>query len=229
MADDDNPVLAAITTRRSVRAFRPDPVPQAVIEQILTAASRAPSGSNIQPWKVIVLTGQALASLGRELTALSLSGDSGEENYPYYPRQWREPYLSRRRKVGWDLYSSLDIARGDKTRMAAQLARNYSFFDAPVGLFFTLDRDMEMGSWLDLGMFVQSVMIAARGFGLDTCPQQAFCYYHRQISERLAIPPDQRLVMGMALGRADTDAPENRFQTEREPVSGFTRFIDQIP
>lgn len=222
-------VLEAIRSRRSIRAFRPDPVAPETVRQILDTAARAPSGSNIQPWQVIVVTGEALAKLGDELAALSLSGDAGEKEYNYYPREWRDPYLTRRRAVGWALYGSLGIERGQTDRMAAQHARNFRFFDAPVGLFFTLDRDMEPGSWLDLGMFVQNVMIAARGLGLDTCPQAAFCSYHRQIGAMLAIPDDRQLIMGMALGHAETTAPENRFETDREPVEEFTRFVDTLP
>ncbi|TKT69912.1 nitroreductase [Aquamicrobium sp. LC103] len=221
-------VLEAISSRRAIRAFRPDPVPHAAIRQILDAAARAPSGSNIQPWQVVVVTGEALRLLGTELVRLSLSGEAGETEYAYYPRQWREPYLARRRKVGWALYGSLGIERGQTDRMARQHARNFCFFDAPVGLIFTLDRDMEQGSWLDLGMFVQNVMIAACGLGLDTCPQAAFCSYHQLISKRLSIPADRQIVMGMALGYADPRAPENNFETEREPVEQFARFIDTL-
>jgi len=219
-------VLAAIRSRRAIRAFLPDPIPRETITRILDVAARAPSGSNIQPWQVIVVTGAPLRRLGEELHGLSLAGEKGKAEYAYYPRQWREPYLARRRKVGWALYDSLGIARGQSERMAAQHARNFRFFDAPVGMFFTLDRDMEYGSWLDLGMFVQNVMIAARGLGLDTCPQAAFCPYHAIISDRLSIPADRQLIMGMALGRADPNTPENRFETEREPAESFARFID---
>lgn len=222
-------VFDAIRSRRAIRAFLPDPIPRETVRLILDTAARAPSGSNIQPWQVVVVTGGALRQLGDELAGLSLSGEAGEVEYAYYPRTWREPYLARRRKVGWALYASLGIERGQTGRMAAQHARNFRFFDAPVGLFLTLDRDMEQGSWLDLGMFAQNVMIAARGLGLDTCPQVAFCAYHRVIAARLAIPADRQVVMAMALGRADPDAPENRFETEREPVEQFSRFIDTLP
>lgn len=218
----------AILSRRSVRAFLPNPVPRPLLVRILELAARAPSGSNIQPWQVIVLTGTPLARLGAELRALSLSGDPGTEEYAYYPRRWREPYLGRRRKVGFDLYGSLGIPRGDRARMAQQMARNFVFFDAPVGLFFTMDRDMETGSWLDYGMFLENIMIAARGFGLDTCPQAAFNQYGHVITQRLAIPADRMLVCGMALGYADPDAPENRFPVEREPVEAFARFVDDL-
>ncbi|QRG07267.1 nitroreductase [Xanthobacter dioxanivorans] len=218
----------AIRSRRSVRAFLPTPVEDATIARILELAARAPSGTNIQPWRVQVLRGEPLAVLTRELHALSLAGDPGTEEFAYYPRRWREPYLSRRRKVGWDLYGSLGIAKGDTERMRRQHARNFLFFDAPVGLIFTMDRDMERGSWLDYGMFLQNIMIAARGFGLDTCPQAAFNAYGAVIAKRLAIPETRMIVCGMALGYADAAAPENRFDTEREPLEGFVRFVDAL-
>ncbi|MFG1351592.1 nitroreductase [Xanthobacter autotrophicus] len=218
----------AIRSRRSVRAFLPTPIPDETVARILELAARAPSGSNIQPWQVMVLRGAPLAALTRELHALSLAGDQGTEEYAYYPRQWREPYLARRRKVGWDLYGTLGITRGDTERMRRQHARNFLFFDAPVGLVFTIDRDMERGSWLDYGMFLQNIMIAARGFGLDTCPQAAFNAYGAVIARRIAVPETRMVVCGMALGYADAAAPENRFDTGREPLEGFVRFVDTL-
>ena len=221
-------VEEAIVSRRAVRAFLPQEVPQDLVMRLLDLAARAPSGSNIQPWQVLVLTGAPLAALGEELRALALSGDPGNEAYAYYPRQWREPYISRRRKVGWDLYSSLGIGRADKDKLAAQAARNFIFFDAPVGLFFTIDKDMEVGSWLDYGMFLENLMLAARGFGLGTCPQAAFNKYGHVITQRLGIPDDRMLVCGMGLGYPDMSVPENNFPTEREPAASFTRFIDRL-
>ncbi len=218
------PAVDAIRTRRSVRAFLDRPVPRAAVEGILETAARAPSGSNIQPWTVYTIAGLPRRHLSAELAAAHRGGEPGGEEYAYYPEVWREPYLSRRRKVGWDLYGALGIAKGDKERMSRQHARNYDFFGAPVGLFFTLDRVLERGSWLDLGMFMQNVMVAARGFGLDTCPQQAFCKYHRIVRRHLGIPDAEILVSGMALGHADPAAPENRFATERAPAGEFTRF-----
>jgi nitroreductase len=217
----------AITSRRAVRAFLPTPVPRETVEAILAVASRAPSGSNIQPWQVHVLTGEARAGLTRRI--LAAFDDDAErarhtEDYPYYPTEWFSPYVERRRKLGWDLYATLGIVKGDKARMHAQYARNYRFFDAPVGLIFTIDRRLVQGSWLDYGTFLQNVMVAARARGLDTCPQQAFSQFHRIIEEHLALPPEQQVVCGMSLGHADRDAPENGLATEREPVSAFARF-----
>ena len=218
----------AITSRRSVRAFLPTPVAREDIEAILDVARRAPSGSNTQPWKVYVLTGESKARLSESVLA---AYDHPEvdtlhrEEYPYYPRTWIDPYQSRRRKVGWDLYGLLGIARADKERMHAQHARNFRFFDAPVALFFTLDRVMTHGAWLDCGMFLQGVMTAARARGLDTCPQAAFVPFHRIITEHLGIPANEQLVCGMSLGHADPDAIENRLVTERASVAEFARFF----
>jgi nitroreductase len=214
----------AIATRRSVRAFLPDPVPEATVRHILEVAARAPSGTNIQPWHVYVVTGAARERVSREVLAARDRGE-GAWHYTYYPKQWREPYLARRRKVGWDLYGLLGIRKGDKDRMWAHFGRNFTFFDAPVGLFFTLDVDMELGSWIDIGMFIENVMIAARGQGLDTCPQAAWVEYHKAVHRALGIPDTQKLVCGMALGHEDKTKPENRLVTEREPVDAFAKFF----
>jgi nitroreductase len=219
----------AITSRRSIRAYLPTPVPRQTIEEILAVAARAPSGTNTQPWKVHVLTGAARQRLSDRICAAHddpAQRSQHTEEYAYYPTEWRSPYVDRRRKVGWDLYSLLGITKTDKARMHAQHARNYAFFDAPVGLIFTIDRVMQQGSWLDYGMFLQSIMVAARGRGLDTCPQAAFTQFHRIISEELQLPPEEMVVCGMALGHADPKAIENTLATEREPVAGFARFLE---
>ena len=219
----------AITTRRSLRAFLPTTVPRQTIEDILAVASRAPSGTNTQPWKVYVLTGQSRAELSRKILAAHddpVERATHSEEYAYYPSEWISPFSDRRRKVGWDLYSLLDIAKTDKARMHAQHGRNYEFFGAPVGLMFTMDRVMRQGSWLDYGMFVQNIMIAARARGLDTCPQAAFTQYHRIISEHIGAGANEQVVCGMSLGFADPDAIENTLVTERDPVSAFARFLD---
>ena len=221
-------VEAAITSRRSVRAYLPTPIAPATVTRILEVASRAPSGTNTQPWKVYVLTGETLKSMADRLVAAY--DDPAErathvEEYAYYPVEWRSPFIDRRRKVGWDLYALLGIAKTDKERMHAQHRRNYEFFGAPVGLMFTIDRVMRQGSWLDFGMFLQSVMVAARGHGLDTCPQAAFTQFHRLIADELGFPENEQLVCGMSLGVADPAAIENTLVTEREPVAGFTTFL----
>jgi nitroreductase len=221
-------VDAAITSRASIRAFLPTPVPQETVTDILRVASRAPSGTNTQPWKVTVLTGEPLKSLARKVHAAfddPAVAATHTEEYAYYPTEWRSPYVDRRRKVGWDLYGLLGIQKTDKARMHAQHGRNYTFFDAPVGLMFTIDRVMQQGSWLDYGMFLQNIMVAARARGLDTCPQAAFTPFHKIILEHIEAPATDMLVCGMSLGWADPNAVENGLVTDREPVEGFTRFM----
>jgi nitroreductase len=222
-------VDAAITSRRSIRAFLPTPVAREDIEAILQVAARAPSGTNTQPWKVHVLTGATRQTLSARITEAYLDpaiASQHVEEYHYYPRQWVSPYIDRRRKVGWDLYALLGLTRDNKAGMQAQHARNYAFFDAPVGLIFTIDRIMEQGSWMDYGMFLQNIMVAARGRGLDTCPQAAFTQFHKIIGEVLQLPDSDQVVCGMSLGYADMSKVENTLVTEREPVSGFAKFLD---
>ncbi|MGJ7497991.1 nitroreductase [Variovorax sp. RT4R15] len=217
----------AIVTRRSVRAFLPLPVATSVVESILETASYSASGMNMQPWRVYVVAGDAKEELSARLA--QVDGDPAlaanlSEPYDYYPREWVPPYIDRRRKVGWDLYGLLGIAKGDKVLMHIQHGRNYRFFDAPVGLFFTVDRQLQQGSLLDYGMFLQSVMVAARARNLHTCPQAAFLKFHREIGGYLQIPDSQMLVCGMSLGYADDASIENTLVTEREPVASFTTF-----
>ena len=217
----------AISSRRSIRAFLPRPVPREEIASILAVASRAPSGTNTQPWKVHVLTGEAKARLSASILAAyedPAVARTHSDEWDYYPREWASPYLERRRKVGWDLYGLLGIAKADKARMHAQHGRNYGFFDAPVGLVFTIDRIMRQGSYLDYGMVLQGVMVAARARGLDTCPQAAFMQFHRIIAGQLAIPATEMVVCGMSLGYADPSRVENSLHTDREPVDAFTTF-----
>ncbi len=227
--DQQKIVDEVIASRRSIRAFLPAPVAREDIESILAVAARAPSGSNTQPWKVHVLTGEIRQRLSRAILDAYLDPAQNErhtEEYAYYPRQWVTPYMERRRKVGWDLYALLGLTRENKAGMQQQHGRNYAFFDAPVGLIFTMDRVMEQGSWLDYGMFLQNLMIAARARGLDTCPQAAFTQFHRVIAEVLQLPEGEQVVCGMALGFADPGKVENTLQTERAPVSEFVRFLE---
>jgi nitroreductase len=218
-------VFEAMASRRAVRAFLPTPVPRQTVETILELAARAPSGTNIQPWRVWVLSGAPLAKLTARLQAAHGLGDpANRDEYPYYPATWVEPYLSRRRKIGKDLYALLGIAKGDTAAMQAQFARNYNFFGAPVGLFITIDKAMNVGSWFDMGTFLQSILLAARGFGLHSCPQQSFSQFHRIIHDELAIPDDQIIACGVAIGHEDTSAPESRMATERAPLSEFANF-----
>ncbi|USX28165.1 nitroreductase [Oxalobacteraceae bacterium OTU3CINTB1] len=221
-------VDAAITSRRSIRAYTPQPVAREDILQILQVAGRAPSGTNTQPWKVYVLEGERKQELSSAILAIHNDPEQARlhtEEYAYYPREWVSPYIDRRRKVGWDLYALLGLTRENKAGMAAQHGRNYEFFGAPVGLIFTIDRIMEQGSWLDYGMFLQSVMVAARARGLDTCPQAAFTQYHRVIGSVLNIPENETVVCGMALGYADTTKIENSLITERMRLEEFVKFV----
>ncbi|MAS13070.1 MAG: nitroreductase [Nitratireductor sp.] len=216
----------AMLTRRSVRAFLPDPVDDETIRDILRVAARAPSGTNMQPWKVYVVSGERKHALSEAILSSGVRPEKIEwDEYKYYPDKFFEPYLSRRRAVGYALYSLLGIGRREVERMRAQHDRNFTFFDAPVGLIFTIDRRLNKGSWIDLGMFVQSVMIAARGRDLHTCPQAAFAPYHKQIRPILGIPDEEIVVCGMALGYEDASKPENALRSERAPLEEFVSFV----
>jgi nitroreductase len=219
-------VFEAMETRRSVRAFLNKPVDQEMVRRILELAARAPSGTNIQPWRVWALSGEPLKALTEELMqAHHHDSQSHTEEYPYYPSEWTEPYLSRRREIGKALYALVGIEKGDKEAMKKQQGRNYVFFDAPVGLFITIEKKMNIGSWFDLGTFLQSILLAARGFGLHTCPQQSFSQYHKIIHQKLSIPDDQTIACGVAIGYEDTNNPVNKLATNREPVESFTQFM----
>ncbi|MFO0997069.1 MAG: nitroreductase [Alphaproteobacteria bacterium] len=216
-------VIDAIGGRRSVRRFLPTHVADETIRAILAAAARAPSGTNSQPWLVHVVTGAARERLSRAVLDAARAGQHSTE-YPYAPRPWFEPYVSRRRKVGYDLYALYGIAKDDMEARTAAGLRNFEFFGAPVGLFFAMDRRLLYGSWLDCGMYMANVMAVARAYGLETCPQQAWCEYGPVVHRELGIPDEHILISGMSLGFEDTSAPENRLVTEREPVDGFTTF-----
>lgn len=216
----------AIEGRQSIRAFDPSrPVSRATLETILATASRAPSGSNIQPWHVYVVTGDLQRCIADTCANRYLAGDEGEAEYHYYPQSWRQPYIGRRRQTGFGLYGLLGIEKNDVAAVQAYRVTNYRFFDAPMGLFFTIDRDMEMGSWLDYGMFLQSIMLAAREQGLETCPQAAFCPYHDSVMPLLQAPETQMLVCGMSVGYPLADATINSYRTERLEVAEFTTFL----
>lgn len=226
-------VDAAITSRMSVRAFTQQAVPRAVLQSILQAASRAPSGTNTQPWKVYVLQGQSRQSLVNKVCAAHDAVRANpalaahyQEAYDYYPEKWVSPFIDRRRENGWGLYGLLGIGKGDKDAMHLQHQRNYHFFDAPVGLMFTINRVLGRGSLLDYGMFLQNVMLAARARGLHTCPQAAWNGFASIILPHIGAQPDEMLVCGMALGYADEQALVNTFHTPREPVGTFTHWLD---
>ena len=226
-------VDSAIRSRMSVRAFTQQPVARADIAAILEVASRAPSGTNCQPWRVYVLQGASRDTLVHKVCAAhdamraepSLA-ETYREEYDYYPEKWVSPYIDRRRENGWGLYGLLGIGKGDKDKMHAQHQRNYRFFDAPVGLMFTIDRVMGRGSLVDYGAFMQSIMVAARGRGLHTCPQAAWNGFAKIIMPHIGAGEGEMLVCGMSLGYADRNAPVNGFHTPRVPVAQFTRWLD---
>lgn len=215
----------AIQSRKSVRRFLPTPVAQSTISHILELAARAPSGNNVQAWRVHVVTGRTLRALGQAM--LEEARDNPARcvpEYSYYPDQWVEPYLGRRRQCGYALYEVLGIERQDTERRQQQMLRNFTFFDAPVGIFITTDRRLNTGSFMDLGMFLQNLMLAARGQGLDTCPQAAFADLHHVIRRHLDLADEEIVACGVSLGMEDTAAPENALRMPRDPVETFTRF-----
>jgi nitroreductase len=223
--DETAIVDEAIASRRSVRAFLPDPVDDAVVAEILDVAARAPSGTNMQPWRVYVAKGTVKQKISEAILNSGIRAEKAEwDEYKYYPDHFFEPYLSRRRANGFGLYSALGIGRREVDRMRAQHDRNFVFFDAPVGMIFTIDRRLNQGSWIDYGMFLQNIMIAARARGLHTCPQAAFAPYHRQIRPVLGIGEEEVVVCGMALGLEDTSKPESEFRTDRAPLADWVTF-----
>jgi len=224
---DADVVDEAILSRRSVRAFLNDPVRPSVLREILEVAARAPSGTNMQPWRVYVTSGETRQKVADAILNSGIRPERAEwDEYRYYPDHFFEPYLSRRRAVGFALYGHLGIGRREVERMRDQHDRNFVFFDAPVGMIFTIDRRLNTGSWIDYGMFLQNIMIAARARGLHTCPQAAFAPYHNQIRPVLGIPDEEIVICGMALGYEDTAKPENDLRTERAPLDEWATFLD---
>jgi nitroreductase len=219
-------VRDAMATRYSCRAFLPTPVPLEIVRDILRSAARAPSGGNLQPWLVHALAGERLEALKAQLRprfAKELPRGEGAE-YQVYPADLKEPYYGRRSRVGEQLYASIDIPREDKPARYRQFGRNYLFYDAPVGLFVSMDRIMGPPQWSDVGGFIQSIALLARAHGLHTCAQEAWTSWHKTVSAFLQLPPEHILFCGIALGHAVEDAPINRWRSEREPVEAFARF-----
>lgn len=219
-----NETEAAILSRRSVRGFLPHPVSREVVEHLLDVAARAPSGTNMQPWRVVALAGDALNAFTKDLVAAWQTGEPDGPEHAYYPTPLFEPYIGRRRKIGWDLYGLLGIARGEREKASQHIERNLRYFGAPVGLLLLADRRLEIGSWLDLGMFLQNLAVAARGRGLDTCPMAIFSEHPRAIRRLLGVGEEEHVVCGMAVGYEDKSAPANALRTEREPAAAFTDF-----
>lgn len=209
-------VTEAINTRRSIRAFLPTEVSQETIQQMLESAARAPSGTNTQPWRTYVLTGNIRDKLCAVVSEAFDDPDTqGNAQEDYYPTKWFEPYIGRRRQVGWALYGLLGIEKGEREKTHRQHRRNYTFFDAPVGLMFTIHKDLATGSWMDYGMYMQNIMLLAREQGLHTCPQAAWAEYHEAVRTVLPLTDDEVVVSGMAVGYADPNAIENTLVTER--------------
>ena len=223
----------AITSRHSVRAFLDTPVDVQTIKDILAVSSRAPSGTNTQPWKVYVVTGQKRAEMIDRVCAAQIElhqkpelSDQYKETFAYYPETWISPFIDRRRENGWGLYGLLNIQKGEKEKMAAQQLRNFQLFDAPVALYFTVNKAMGIGSKMDISMMIQNVMVAAKARGLDTCPQAAWNHFHPIVLDVLNAPDDEELVCTIALGYADPDHIVNTFITPRLSVEDFTVFMD---
>lgn len=215
----------AVATRYSCRAFLHTPVPEATVREILERAARAPSGGNVQPWHVHALAGEPLAALKRGIAARPEALPYGEgAEYAIYPPDLKEPYETRRREVGSLLYNAIGIARGDRSARLRQYGRNYLFFDAPVGLFFTVDRQMGPPQWSDLGMYIQTVMLLARRYGLHSCAQEAWTFWHKTVGAVLRLPPERMLFCGMALGYADAAAAINQWRSPRASLGEFTTF-----
>lgn len=216
-AEAASPVAAAVHRRFSCRAYLDKPVPGDLVREVLETAHRAPSGGNLQPWRVYALGGEALAefkALIRTKAAANPRGDGAE--YDVYPKELADKYKARRFKVGEDLYASIEIARDNRPGRLVQFARNFEFFGAPAALFFCVHRGMGSPQWSDVGMFMQTVMLLAAERGLDTCAQEAWAMWHKTVAEFVGLPEDYMLFSGMALGYGDLDAPINNWRSARD-------------
>ncbi len=221
-----NDLLTLIEKRQSIRAFTEQSVDAKQIFQILHSARFAPSGVNTQPWQVAVVTGHRKKELEDAIYEAFLDGQLPRPDYAYYPTEWFEPYKQRRYECGMALYEAIDVKKQDKTKRREAWARNYQFFGAPVGLFFLIDRRLEKGSWLDMGLFIQNVMLAATALDLGTCPQAALAEYPDIVRDYLDIDPEMSVVCGMALGHPDWNHPINQYRTARLDINKFTTWYD---
>lgn len=225
-ATDPSPSVShAIQTRRSVRAFLPDPVPESTVREILEIASRSASGGNLQPWKVSVLAGAARDALVDAVADRMKETPFGEgPEYDIYPPDLEQPYRGRRGKVAADMYALVGIERDDSEARARQMGRNFAFFDAPVGMFISIDRNMGPPQYSDLGIFLQSIMLLARERGLHTCPQEAWSLWGKSIREFTGIPQEELIFCGVSLGYATPEAAINQLYTDRASVDDFASF-----
>jgi nitroreductase len=219
-------VLEAIRSRKSIRAFKPDPVSRSTLDRLLEIAQRAPSGTNTQPWRTYVCTGSVKSAITSDVLEQARRGQGKSyADFGYYPAQWNELHNSRRRELGWALFGLLGIRKGDREASARQSLRNFEFFDAPVGLFVTTESYLGQGNWADVGMYIQSIMLAAKGLGLDTCPQAAWVPYQETVLRHLGVPAGELLVTGMCIGYPREDAIENTLVSERESIANVVKYL----
>ena len=220
-------VFEAVESRISCRWFLDKPVDQKIVRDLIAKAARAASGGNLQPWRVHALTGTALAEIKRRVADEIATNDPRhvEAEYPIYPNPMWEPYRSRREQHGVQLYGALGIARDDTQGRLDQYKRNFEFFNAPVALFIAIDRKLGPGQWADLGGYIHALAFLARGYGLDTCPQESWARMHRIVGEFFAMPPEQMLFCAVALGYGDHGHPANSFRSPRAEVGEFCRFF----
>lgn len=217
-------VITAIRSRFSTRSFLDTPVSRETIQAILDTARWAPSGGNLQPWHVAVVTGETQQRITAAILQARDAGQKEQPDFPYYPLTWAEPYKSRRVATGVALYQALGIARDDMAARSAAWNSNYRFFSAPVGMFLFLDRHLSQGAWVDLGLFLQSLMLTACAHGLATCPQAALADYPTIVRKILNLDDTLILVCGLSLGYPDLKAPVNQYRTTRLAVDEFTRW-----
>jgi nitroreductase len=214
-------VTDAVNRRRSVRAFRPDPVGDDVIAQLLATASRAPSGGNVQPWRIYVVNGESMVRFLEFMQGRAMD----QPAYDIYPAGLTEPYRTSRFEVGEAMYELLGIPREDKAARFARMSENYRFFGAPAAIFCFVDEQMGPPQWSDLGMFLQTFMLLAAEAGLDTCAQEAWAMYGEAVKEFVGAPPEQGIFCGVALGHADWDAPVNALESARQPLDVFAKWV----
>jgi nitroreductase len=216
-------VSQAIATRKSIRAFKNDPISNQTLADLLTKSARTPSGGNVQPWRIFVINDQAMIRFKQYVLDHS---QPEEPAYSIYPAKLTEPYRSSRFLVGEQMYALLGIPREDKPARLRRLAENFQFFGAPAAIFCFVDRQMGLPQWSDLGMFLQSFMLLAKEAGLDTCAQESWAAKPRTVSEFVKAPDELRLFCGVAIGKADQEAPVNDLVSEREPLENFTTFVE---
>ncbi|MEL0082470.1 MAG: nitroreductase [Gammaproteobacteria bacterium] len=219
-------VLSAITDRISTRKYLDKPVSEELMKKIIETARWAPSGTNCQPWQVIGVTGKTRDAISADLLAHVSAGGAESAHYHYYPQDWHEPYLQRRRTCGYMLYEAQGVARDDKPARMKSMLQNFDFFGAPAGMFFYIPRVMAKGSWVDMGMFIQSVMLAARGLGLESCPQFALAMYPEVVEQHISPPENHSMVCGLSIGYGDSAAAVNNYRTERLTVEEILTCYD---